>query len=258
MGGMLGGSSGKKQKVETSTTTTNVPAYAKPYHERLLARAEALSNTPYQPYTGQRVADFNDDQNAYFSGIRSMSQGPGLSDPSTIQRFMNPYITNVLDRQKDRATQLYNEQQGDRNRLSANNAAFGGSGKYVRDMMAQEAMNRQLGDIDAQGYYDAWNNATGLAQLDQTMNLQRLDALQGSGSQQQARSQAGLDMSYEDYQRQQEYQKDQLNFMSGIMTADPYAKPGQTTSKYTPAPNAASQVAGSATGIAGLARSGVV
>lgn len=83
----------KTQVVNSTTTTTNIPEYARPYYEDLMTRAQAESNRGYLPYgykydevTGkavpdpeanaQRIADFTDSQNQTFSNILN-NQGYG-------------------------------------------------------------------------------------------------------------------------------------------------------------------------------------
>lgn len=50
---------GGSQPTSTTQTTTTIPEYAKPYVERMLGKAEALTEAPYQAYGGQRVAEFS-------------------------------------------------------------------------------------------------------------------------------------------------------------------------------------------------------
>jgi hypothetical protein len=37
---------------------TSIPEYAQPYVERMLGKAEAFSEAPYQAYGGERIAGF--------------------------------------------------------------------------------------------------------------------------------------------------------------------------------------------------------
>jgi hypothetical protein len=60
----------------TTQTTTDIPEWARGYAERALAKGEAAAGTPYQPYTGQRVADFSPTQQAAFQQVYGM-QTPG-------------------------------------------------------------------------------------------------------------------------------------------------------------------------------------
>ena len=52
----------------TSVTTQQnaISAYAQPYVENLLGKAQALTNEPYQTYPGQRTADFT---GRHWSGV---------------------------------------------------------------------------------------------------------------------------------------------------------------------------------------------
>lgn len=57
-----------------TTTTSGPPAYAAPYFDRALNRAEGLSQTPYQAYTGQRVAGTSPLEQMAFDQSAGMGQ----------------------------------------------------------------------------------------------------------------------------------------------------------------------------------------
>jgi hypothetical protein len=52
-----GGSSAPTEQ-QVTTTTSNLPEYARPYFENLMSRADANLNTQYTPYEAQRIANF--------------------------------------------------------------------------------------------------------------------------------------------------------------------------------------------------------
>lgn len=60
----------------TSTSQTTIPEYAKPYAEKMLGKAEALTETPYQTYGGERVAGATPEQQAARAGVAAL-QLPG-------------------------------------------------------------------------------------------------------------------------------------------------------------------------------------
>lgn len=64
------------QQVNSTTTTNNLPEYARPYYENILQRSQAESYRPYTPYEGQRIAGFTPDQQALQTEVRNM-QTPG-------------------------------------------------------------------------------------------------------------------------------------------------------------------------------------
>jgi hypothetical protein len=103
--------------------------------------------------------------------------------------------------------------------------------------------------------------ATQLGQAGQTLlnigqgaqqgDLQRMQAQANVGGQLQAQNQAGLDIAYGDFQRQQAYPMDQLNQYSGIIRGFD-VKPNTTTTTYGQAPSTLSQVGGLGVGALSL------
>jgi hypothetical protein len=55
------------------TPTSNLAPMYGPYVDSYLSNAQALSNTPYQPYTGERYAPTTDLQNQAYTGIAQLS-----------------------------------------------------------------------------------------------------------------------------------------------------------------------------------------
>lgn len=83
---------------------------------------------------------------------------------------------------------------------------------------------------------------------DQQALLERIGALQGAGSQQQAMQQDIYDQAYEDFLNQRDYDRASLNWLSGLLHGVPVT-PQQNVIAYEPQPNLISQMLGS--GIAG-------
>ncbi len=77
----MGGGGSSSAPTQQNVTTTNIPEYARPYVERTLGQAAALTNineNPYQPYTGQRVAEFAPLQSQAFTSLGDMQTAPQL------------------------------------------------------------------------------------------------------------------------------------------------------------------------------------
>jgi len=167
-----------------------------------------------------------------------------------IQARMNPFQQNVIDIQK-REAQRRSEMAGDRISDAATKA--GGLGGY-REAIMQAERERNLGqrmdDIQAKGSQQAFQAASrqldadrraeaqafdlenranlmagqaqmGLADATQADALSRIQALQGIGMQQRAMRQAGLDMGFEDFQRQRSYPQEQLAFYNAMLQGLP-------------------------------------
>jgi len=252
------GKGNRQAQSSTQTQITELPEYARPYVDNLLKRTEAESLNQYQPFQGQRIAQSGDFQDIVdsrnmvrdvanrglpeldeaISGMRDISQR-GQFTGQVAQDYMNPYMQQVVDRQKQAAIQDFNRMGAARAADAVNAGAFGGSRQAVNDYLAQEGLQQQLGDIDAAGREAAFRDArsafetdrsvgmTGLGQL-ATMggsrragDIQGAQLLEGIGKAQLGEQQAGLDMNYQDFLTQQNFNKDQLGFLSNILQGVP-------------------------------------
>jgi hypothetical protein len=195
-----GGGGGGSTKTTSTVYNSSLPLYAKPYYEKMMNRAQTASAMPYVPFQGERLAPFSVDTENYMQGVRSMEQPEGLGEaqgatnyginaaygmnynPNSFQggefggaeaqKYMNPYIQNVLDVQKSRALSAFGEQQADRNDAAIRANAFGGSGRAVRDAMARRDLNSQLQQMDAEGMFKAYDTASQLFERDRAARLQ--------------------------------------------------------------------------------------
>ena len=188
-----------------NTTTTNqgsstadLPAWAKPYFERNLAKAEAEYGKEYNPYTGDRFAEQSQDTLDAISGTRDIATGDGITGLGAAQtymtdgmataeglgdytpnefsqydyadaakftgdnvgQYMNPYTQNVVDRQKSEAMRDYQRTQGLRNSQAVQAGAFGGSRGAVRNFLAEDSMMNRMGMLQDKGLQDAYKDAS--------------------------------------------------------------------------------------------------
>ena len=279
----------------TSTTTSSLPAYFDPYMRDMLKKAKQVTSQPYQAYGGERLADFSSDTNAAFDMVRQQAGAgtPGIDAginaatgaagyqanqiPGTdLSPYFNPFTENVLDVQKNRAQQTFEEQQAGRDASAVQAGAFGGDRRFVQDSLARRDLNTQLQDIEATGLRDMFDRGTALFQNDETnrrlgaglgldaasllgqlgntkndIALRNAEALSGVGAKTQQRQQAGLDMAYKDFTNQRDYPSQQLSLYSQLLSGTPVT-PNTTTTKTEPAPDFLSQLLGLAVGGAGI------
>ena len=176
-------------------TQTTIPDYAKPYVENLLGQASALTDmsyNPYMQYQGERQAQFSPLQQQSYENAALMSTAPQLQDASAMagqaglgalntgytynpmttqsfgdnaQKYMNPYMQNVVERQQQDATRQAAIAQQAQGAQAARSGAFGGSGDYLMRAQAAGNLARQKGDIQAQGLNTAYTQ--GMNQFNQ-------------------------------------------------------------------------------------------
>lgn len=89
-----------------------------------------------------------------------------------------------------------------------------------------------------------------LGQLQQNMDLQRLQAQAASASEQRALEQQYLDQYYQDFLRQRDFSTEQLGYFSNILRGLPVS-PSSTQTTYAPSPSTTSQVLGAGLGALG-------
>lgn len=93
----------------------------------------------------------------------------------------------------------------------------------------------------------------GFGEAQQSMDLQRLQAMMAAGATERQLAQMGLDIGYQDFLRQQAYPREQLGFLSALLQGVPI-QPGSTQAVYGATPSTAQQLLGSGIGSLGLYR----
>jgi hypothetical protein len=198
-----GGGGGAPANPDKTTTTVELPEWARPYAKDTLAKGAALTDinqNPYQQYGGERIAGFQPMQQQAFQGAANMqpSQQVGLGsdiagaagigalgtnyqsrnfqggqfDNQAAQQYMNPYTQNVVDYQKSQALRDFQIAQPMRQAQAVQQGAFGGSRSAIVDAEAQRSLNSQLQGIEATGQQAAFQNAQQQYNTDQARRLQ--------------------------------------------------------------------------------------
>ncbi len=190
---------------ETVQVTSNIPEWAKPYAERLLGEAEKLSRRGFQPYQGQMVEQFNPLQEQAFLDVAGMrpaaqlSQATGLAglaglraeragqygpmaqqqfyssplqQPGGIQSYMSPYMQGVVEQQKSQAIQDYSRQLPGLGAAAARAGAKGGTREALLQSEGRRNLFDQLGNIQATGLQNAFQQAQAQAAQDAQLRAQ--------------------------------------------------------------------------------------
>ena len=210
-----GGSGGGGSPQPTTTSQTTIPEYAQPYMERLLGKAEAASEAPYQTYGGERLAQVTPEQEAARGEVSQMVRpgqfgaGTGLAtlgglsalgyggqaagagqqymgmatSPQAQQAFMSPYMQNVVDVQQQeaiRAAQMGNLAQ---NLGAARAGTYGGARQTLAQTERERNLGQQLAQIQATGTQRAFEAAQQAQQFGSQLGLQGLQAGIGASGQ---------------------------------------------------------------------------
>jgi hypothetical protein len=191
-----GGSGGGGQPTNSTQTTTTIPEYARPTTERMIGRAEALSKTPYQPYKGDRIAEFTPLQQESFAqagqlgraeqldtasdiagvaGLQSLNAGQQYAGQATsaaqMGRYMSPYAQLALEPQMREAARQ-SAMQGQLNQAqAAQRGAFGGSRTAIMEAERQRNLGQLQSDIYGKGMQTAFEQARQAQQFGADLGL---------------------------------------------------------------------------------------
>lgn len=276
------GSKGSQTTTQNSTTAPNASAMAA--YNDILARAQGVANTPYQPYTGELTAGVNAQQT---TGIGNINSASGMAQPyinqaatyanqaaapisaEDIARYQNPYTQQVVDATQQQFQHSNAMQQQQLNAGAAAQGALGGSGpKIAQTELARQQQAAQapvIAGLYSQGYGQA--TQTALAEQQQkaqgAYSLGNLGvsaqgaALQGAGAQigagtlQQQTQQQQDTAALNQYMQQIAFPYQQTGWLAGIGSGIGSQMGGTTSGQTTaPAPSPWAGIAGA--GLAGV------
>lgn len=254
---------------QSTVKTDTLPDYYTNYQQALFNNAAAVGSEPYQSYGGPRIAPVNGQQTQAFDFLgqnagnwqqpldqaqAGAEAGAGGFNRDTFENnYMSPYTQDVAQNIQRLGMQNLNE-----NLLPALNDNFIGSGQFgsqrnfdtagrlIRDTGANIA-GQQAGVLNSgfnsamQNYNTGTTNQTnaaqtlgGLSQMQSGLTTQTAGALEASGATQRGMDQSNLDLGYQDFLNQQQYPKQNLNFLNSIMTGQqlPNSTSSTTTGPY--------------------------
>ena len=265
------------------TVGAEIPKELAPYYKDILSKSQALYDDSvsqgYQPYTGPSLAEFTPEQQQAFTGIAGLQgqQAPiyqeamGMTrDTATpftteqVEEYMNPYQQAVVDIEKREATKQFESQVVPQLAAKAAMAQpFGGSRQAILEGMAADTQQRLLGDIQAKGSAQAYQEAIKRLESDRqskglaagqlaTMGsnqfksqLGEIGALQTVGEEKQQLAQQALNEAYGQYIKEQEYPYQQLGRYQSVVTGAPIQQT-QYVPPTPPGPSVGQQLLGGA------------
>lgn len=242
-------SSGGK-KTQTTTQTSEPPAWAKPYFQQALGMAGNIANQPYQAYAGNLVAGLTGDQQQAADMIRNQAGNTGLLDAGTgyVQSVLagggprnqyagaNPYLDQMIaNAQGDVVNQYQNATlPGLMSQFNAG-GAYGGSAHQQAVNQANTTLANQLGQISTGLRSADYDRQVGIEEgylgRQQDAQMGALGAVPGlnqagylgaqmlgqQGSIEQINNQAQLDSAYNQYLDQRDWSANQLGVLGNIL-----------------------------------------
>lgn len=204
---------------QNSTTVQSIPTELKPLATDYVNQAMKLSNTPYQAYTGNQVADLNSTQNQGIQAItdRATNGSATMNNAeSNLNQMMNGGTNPYLEGMVGNALKQVGGQV---------NSQFGGSNYGTT--ANQQTLANSLGNTATSMYGNAYNTdqanrltAIGMAPTFGNQAYTDASQLLNAGQLQQDQAQKGLDVGYQDYLAAQNDPYKKLAAEAGIFNSN--------------------------------------
>lgn len=236
VGAALGGLAGAAGSgPETTTSAQDLPEWLRPYAQSYLARADALSQQPFQAYPGQRVANLSGDQQTAMTQIRDLATvGDPLVNQARGQQGnviggemlgSNPYIDAVagdVGRQMGDAYAIGTRAKQAGNAALSGNLGSAGTAQALG--RSDEAFGRALGSTMNNLYYGNYSNERAAQDAASRSSLGfgtfgrgNTEGLLNSGAMQRGVTQDLLGANYDEWQQRQAWPQQQLGILGGAI-----------------------------------------
>lgn len=255
---------GVGQQTGTESSLSN---WVGPYVTEMLGKGQALSNQPYQAYTGPLTAGASGAQEAAFQGIAGLTIPteqmqaftPTQFTAEDAQRLMNPYLQSALDPQIAEA-QRQAQIQNLANRTALTKAgAFGGGRGALMESESQRNLLSNLANITGTGYKTAYDQAMAQFNREQEQGQQATTAAQNYGLaalQKQAElgglergiEQEGIAADIAQFKEERDFPYKQVQYQQSLLQGLPLAAQSYTYSQ----PSALSQILSQSGGLMSL------
>jgi len=215
-------SSSKQPSVTTQTVKNELPSWAAPTSQALLATGTQVANRPYEQYTGERIASLSPEQqmgiygtmNRALYGNEAQNAGQGMLRDTLSGNYLNPasnpYFKGTVDAAMGQAQGMINSQF---NRPGA----FGSSAH-------EGVMSNSLGGIANQMYSNNYQNerANQMGAANQALaygaaDYNDMNAMLGVGDTTRQYQQDLLGQQYADWLEQRNYPLQQLDIMGNAL-----------------------------------------
>lgn len=224
-----------------------------PYVTDMLGRGQAVSQMPYEAYTGPLTAGPSELQSQAFQGVANLTipteqmqaYTPQTFTAEQAQAYMNPYLMAALQPQIDEARrQAEIDRVATAGRLTRA-GAYGGSRQAVMESEGLRNLASNLANITGTGYMTAYDKAMqqfnteeerrrAATQAAQDYGLSVLRSQADMGAVQRAIEQQGIEADIKQFEEERDFPYKQVQYQQSLLQGLPlatqsysYAQPSQ-------------------------------
>ena len=226
---------------QPSSTTESLAGWAAPFVTGMLGKGQALSNTPYQAYTGPLAAGQSDLQTKAFQGLAGLTvptaQMGGFTPTSftsgtTAQNYMSPYIQTALEPQMAEAQRRAEIQRVQNASRLGKAGAYGGSRQAIMESEGQRNLLRNLADMYGTGMQQAYTQGMGQFNTEQDrarqaqeynnqFGITALNAQQAAGATQRGIEEEGIAADYAQFKEERDFPYKQVQYQQSLLQGLP-------------------------------------
>ncbi len=253
-----------------TATESSLSSYVGPYVTDMLGKGQALSELPYQAYTGPLTAGESAAQTSAFEGIAGLAiptEQMGAFTPDTFgaeqaQTYINPYIQAALQPQIDEVRRQSEIQRlQDASRLTQA-GAYGGSRQAIMDSERDRNLLQNIANITGTGYATAFDRGRQQFNVEQDRQQQAqtlanqygLSALTRQaelGAIQRGIESEGIEADMAQFREERDYPFRQVQYQQSLLQGLPLA----TQTYAYQQPSGVAELAGQISGIGSLYQS---
>jgi len=228
---------------QPASTTESLSGWAAPYVTGMLGKGEALSNQAYQGYGGPLTAGQSGLQTQAFQGLAGLTlptaQMGGFNPTSftsgtTAQDYMSPLVQTSIEPQIAEAQRQAEIQRVQNAGRLGQAGAYGGSRQAVMESEGQRNLLRNIADITAAGYGQAYTQGMGQFNTEQDraqqaqnqMNqygLTALGAQQTAGGLERGIEQQGIAADYAQFREERDDPYKKIQYQQSLLQNLPIA-----------------------------------
>ena len=229
---------------QPASTQGSLADWASPYVTSMLGKGQALSEMPFQAYTGPLTAGQSELQTQAFQGLGALNvpttqmgafTPTSFTSGTTAQDFMSPYIGAALEPRIAEAQRQAEIQRVQNASRLGKAGAFGGSRQAIMESEGQRNLLRNLTDIYGTGMQQAYTQGMGqfnteqqrqMAAQDLTnrFGLSALAAQQVGGGLQRDIEQQGIAADYGQFREERDYPYKQVQYQQSLLQGLPISK----------------------------------
>lgn len=219
----------------------SLSSWAAPYVTSMLGKGQALSEMPYQAYTGPLTAGQSDLQTQAFQGLGALNVPTGqmggftptsFTAGTTAQDYMSPYLQASLEPQLAEAQRQAEIQRVQNASRLGKAGAFGGSRQAIMESEGQRNLLRNLADITGRGYQQAYTQGLGQFNIEQARGqqaqdmlnrygLSALEAQRAAGGTQRGIEQEGVAADLAQFREERDYPFKQVQYQQSLLQGLP-------------------------------------